>query len=237
MSIRHLLTFLLLVTCCYQANGQVVFGILGGYGLPLFDKGSKALGDPKNSSTDFTVMEGGSIMVHAGKSIGLGLTVYGQTYSFTMHNGTANATGYNGTDLVHHSDYLFAAPTLSFILDHRDYLQFNLSPAIGLSTGGHEYVKDYTFTTAGNVLANDSINTSENITQFIFCITAQFQQNLALSRHFRICLIESYSYMATQLSQTNIPNRNINPGYASLQLAFTYRVHKKNVKFFTPSFY
>ncbi|MDR3681994.1 MAG: hypothetical protein P4L41_18630 [Flavipsychrobacter sp.] len=226
-----------MITCFCHANGQVVFGILGGYGLPLFDKGNKAPGDPKNSSADFAVMEGGSIMVHAGKSIGLGLAVYGQTYSFTMHNGTSNATGYNGTDLVHHSDYLFAAPTISFILDHRDHLQFNLSPAIGLNTRGHEYVKGYTFTTLGNTTTTDSINTSENIAQFIFCITAQFQQNLALSRHFRISFIESYSYMATQLSQTNIPNRNINPGYASLQLAFTYRIHKKNVKFFTPSFY
>jgi hypothetical protein len=232
---RQLLLFLFIACFCHT-NGQVVLGVLGGYGVPLFDKGSKLPGDPKSASADFTLMEGGSLMVHAGKSVGLGVQVYGQTYSFTMHSGQADAAGYSGADLVHRSDYLFIAPTLSFIFDPRDYIQLNLSPAFGFITGGHEYVKNYSGPSGGNLTFSDSTNTTENLNTFIFCATVQLQENLAFSQHFRLCFIESYSYMASRLTQTAAVSKNIMPGYVSIQLALTYRIHKRSITYFTPSF-
>jgi|GEM_PF-6817563 len=236
MKIKQLLASLFLLLCYCSAQGQVVFGVFGGGGLPIYNKSSKDPGDPKTGSVDVTPLYGGSIMVYAGYSIGLGASVHTQNYSFTMHNGQSNSLGYSGTDLVHNSNYVFLAPTLSFILDTRDVLQINLSPAIGLNTSGKEYVKSYAIATNGATISADSTNTTENIQQLVFGATAQFQQNIILSTNFRLCFIESYNYMVTNLTQTNEVGRNINPGYASVMAAFTYRIHKRNVRYEEPRF-
>ncbi len=236
MAIKKYFLFSFLLFCGRPAQGQVVFGVLGGAGLPIFSQPAKAADDPKSGSADITAMYGGSIMIYAGYSIGIGASVYTQNYSFTMHNGQSNNLGYSGTDLVHNSNYIFLAPTLSFILDPRDVLQINLSPAIGLNTGGKEYVKNYSVAANGALLSADSTNTTEHIDQLVFCATAQFLQNIILSPHFRLCFIESYSYMATNLSQTNDAGRNIHPGYASVMASFTYRIHKRNVRYEEPRF-
>lgn len=217
--------------------GQLSFGIQGGAGISIPGPGPKASGDSKSSSGDISLMYGAHFMVCAGESVGIGAAVYQQSYSFTVHSSSTTPTGYNASDIVHQSNYLFVAPTFSVIFDPKDYFQLNLSPTLGFNSGGTENIKRYSETTTGNTSNYDSTNTSKNITQFIVCVVAQLQENIAITHHLRLSFIEGYNYMTTPITQTKVTNtQTITPGFPSLQVALIYRIHKKMTKYFEPSF-